>query len=91
MWTLVRSLLNTTRCFVSVGTWSGMTALALAFWALGDSGDSNGTSMMLLLGILFLLLVAGILLLGHGIIDLVRDLRKSIHERTDFHQDTRTR
>jgi hypothetical protein len=65
------------RRFLSVGRWSGVSAIALVI--AGLFGDSDATTRILLVGILFLLLISGIFLLAFGIINLVRDLLKSIH------------
>ncbi len=77
MWFLFRSLFGRARRFVSVGRWSGISALVLVLTAF--YGDSYTVGMVLLVGILILLLIGGIVLLALGIIDLVRDLRKWIH------------
>jgi ABC-type Fe3+ transport system permease subunit len=65
------------RCFLSVGTWSGASAVAIVL--AGLFGDSDVFSRILLVGILFLLLISGSFLLALGIINLVRDVLKSIH------------
>jgi adenylylsulfate kinase len=77
------SMFLSTAPFVSVGAWSGMSGIVLGLWALtGLQGGSETTGWIWLAGILMLLLLGGVFLLAHGIIDLIRDVRKSIHTRT---------
>lgn len=66
--------------FNVVGVWAGTSAAAILLsMASNLFGGPNDTTGLLLIAILVLLLLGGMSLLAHGIVDLIRDFRKSHH------------
>jgi hypothetical protein len=73
---LFRWLLSQSKS-IPVRAWSGTSTVALALAFL--SVDLDSTGKILLIALLSFLLIGGVFLVAHGIIDLVKDIRRAIH------------